>query len=156
IFVTELVFALPLGGYFDRRWPGRREWLGSFSISRGPLVFFLVPGVQPSEGAPGRGRAAVAATAALLLAAGVGGGARNRKNLAHTLMIAVAAGLCFANSAMLIKITLQDLLTKGVPGTAADWPGYVLILANVGGFVAEQEAFAGGSLAAAFSVMTIT
>ncbi len=156
IFVTELVFALPLGGYFDRQWPGVRGWLGSLAISGGLVVFFLVPGVQPAEGTPDRGRAVIAAIALLILAAVLVVGARNRRNLAHTLMISVASGLCYANSAMLMKLTLDDLLTKGIAGTAADWPGYLLILANVGGFVAEQEAFAGGSLAPAFSVMTIT
>jgi drug/metabolite transporter (DMT)-like permease len=156
IFVTELVFALPLGGYLDRAWPGGREWLGSLAISGGLVVFFLVPGVQPAEGQPDMTRAAIATTALLIASVVLVISARKRTNLAHTLMIAVAAGLCYANSAMLLKITLNELLNQGVPATAADWPGYVLILTNVGGFVAEQEAFAGGSLAAAFSVMTVT
>jgi hypothetical protein len=55
-----------------------------------------------------------------------------------------------------MKLTTSDLLDRGVAATAVDWPGYLLALANLAGFVLEQDAFAAGTLPPAVAAMTIT
>jgi hypothetical protein len=59
-------------------------------------------------------------------------------------------------SAVLIKLTAQSLVERGVSATALDWPGYALAVSTLTGLLLEQEAFASGSLAAAVSAMSIT
>jgi hypothetical protein len=71
-------------------------------------------------------------------------------------VLAVAAGLCFAVSAAMIKLTSEDLLHRGVAATARDWPGYALAAATLAGLLVEQGAFAAGSLPTAVASMSIT
>jgi multisubunit Na+/H+ antiporter MnhG subunit len=71
-------------------------------------------------------------------------------------LIAVAAGLCFATSAALMKLTADDLVLRGVSATARDWPGYTLAVTAFTGVVLGQWAFATGSLPTAVAATTIT
>jgi hypothetical protein len=71
-------------------------------------------------------------------------------------LIAVAAGVCFAVSAAMIKLTSDDLIQRGVAATARDWPGYTLAVSTLTGLLLEQGAFAAGSLPAAVAAMSIT
>ena len=71
-------------------------------------------------------------------------------------MLSVGAGLCFAVSAVLMKLTANDLVERGVAATAADWPGYTLAASALTGVVLGQWAFATGSLPTAVATMTIT
>lgn len=156
VLTAQLVFALPLGCAWHRRWQVRRDWLAALAVSAGLAVFLAVPGVAPPAGVPHRDRTAWATLAALTIVAVLVLAARRKSRWAHTWLVAVAAGICFAVSAVLIKLTMADLLQRGVPATARDWPGYCLALTNAAGFLAEQEAFAGGALAAPFAIMMIT
>jgi multisubunit Na+/H+ antiporter MnhG subunit len=79
-----------------------------------------------------------------------------RQPLVQALLLAVAAGLCFAMSAVLMKLTATDLLERGVAATAEDWVGYALAASTLTGLLLGQWAFATGSLAAAIAAMTIT
>jgi hypothetical protein len=156
LLVTQLVFAMPLSTAWARRWPTFIEWVGVVLISGGVATFLLVRSVAPANGEPHRGRVILAGliTAALvvllvILAAG-------RPPLVHAVLVSVGAGLCFAMSAVLMKLTTDDLLHRGVLATALDWPGYSLAVSSVVGLLLEQSAFATGSLSAAVAAMTIT
>jgi drug/metabolite transporter (DMT)-like permease len=156
LLVTQLLFALPLASAWGRRWPALRDWLGGFAICGGVVVFLAVRGVAPFSEEPDRDRVvlaglAIAITVGLLVVASAG-----RPPLVHATLIAVAAGLCFAMSAVLIKLTAEDLLQRGVAATAVDWPGYALAVSTLSGLLLEQGAFAAGSLSAAVAAMTIT
>jgi hypothetical protein len=74
----------------------------------------------------------------------------------HSACIAVAAGLCFALSAVFIKLTATDLLHNGVVATAIDWPGYALAGSTALGLLLEHEAFGAGPLPITMTAMTIT
>jgi hypothetical protein len=82
--------------------------------------------------------------------------AAGRPPLVHAVLVSIAAGLCFAMSAVLMKLTTDDLLHRGVAATAVDWPGYSLAVSTLAGLLLEQDAFATGSLSAAITAMTIT
>ncbi len=156
LLTTQLIFALSLGSVWRRRWPVRRDWAAAAAVCAGLAVFLAVPGVAPPAGVPHRIRTAAATALALVAATTLVLLARRKRRLVHTWLVAVAAGICFAVSAVLMKLTVADLVQRGVPATARDWPGYCLALTNAAGFLAEQEAFAGGSLATTLAIMMIT
>ena len=156
ILVTQLLFALPMAAAWQRRRPGWRDWGSAALICGGLVIFLAVRGVAPMEDRADRARLAwgciaAAAIVAVLLLACVG-----LSRLARATMIAVGAGLCFAVSAAMIKLTSDDLLHTGVAATARDWPGYVLAASTLAGLLLEQGAFAAGSLPSAVAAMSIT
>lgn len=156
LLVTQLLFALPLGSVWSRRWPTPRDWLSAGAICGGLAVFLTVRGVAPMAGSPDRGRAVLAGVSAAAVATVLVLAAAGRRPATHATLIAVAAGLCFAMSALLIKLTVADLVQRGVVRTALDWPGYALAASTLTGLVLEQGAFAAGSLPAAIAAMTMT
>jgi hypothetical protein len=154
--VTQLMFALPLESVWDRKWPRIWDWLSSLAICAGLALFFAVPGTAPSEGTADRSRVALAAVVAVMLVGVLVTSATGRPALPHATLVAASAGVCFATSAVLIKVTIADIRDHGVPATATDWVGYGLAVAAICGFILEQEAFAAGSLTAAVAATTIT
>ncbi|WP_432843800.1 DMT family transporter [Dactylosporangium sp. CA-092794] len=156
LLVTQLLFAMPLSTAWARRWPRPIEWLGAVAVSAGVAVFLSVRSVAPMNGHTDRLRVlaalvVVAGVVALLSFASAG-----RPPLVRATVVSVAAGLCFAMSAVLMKLTAEDLLERGVAATAVDWPGYILAVTTLSGLLLEQGAFATGSLSAAVAAMTIT
>lgn len=156
LLVTQLLFALPMAATAQRRRPGLRDWVSAGLICGGLVVFLAVRGVAPLEDRANRAHlllaCVTAATAVLLIlffSVGV-------PPLVRATMIAVAAGLCYAISAAMIKLTTDDLLTRGVAATAKDWPGYVLAASTLSGLILGQGAFAAGSLPSAVAAMSIT
>jgi len=153
---TQLLFALPLSSADQRRWPRKRDWVFALTICAGLVVLVAVEGSTPLEGEARRPRVILASLCAvggiaLLIAA-------SRKAPARTasLLVAIGAGLCFAMTAVFIKLTTEDLIGRGVAATALDWPGYCLAISAVGGLMLEQVAFAGGPLPWAVAAMSVT
>jgi multisubunit Na+/H+ antiporter MnhG subunit len=70
-------------------------------------------------------------------------------------LLACAAGASFATSASLVKITSDDLTSRGVAATATDWPGYALAVVSVLGVLLQQVAFASGRLPVAATAMIV-
>jgi drug/metabolite transporter (DMT)-like permease len=156
LMVCQLLFALPMALAWRRGWPQWRDWLAAGLVSGGLAVFLAVRDVAPRTDEPDRARLIVAGLAtvgavALLVLASVG-----RPRLVHATLVAIAAGLCFAFTAVAIKVTSEDLVNRGVAATARDWPGYALAASALGGLVLEQGAFATGSLPSAVAAMNIT
>jgi drug/metabolite transporter (DMT)-like permease len=156
VLVTQLLFALPLASAWRRKWPQRRDWVAAAVICSGLIVFLAVRGVAPLEDEPDRHRLLLCVLVAVVLVATIVVASSGRPPLVHASMIAVAAGLCFAVSAAMIKLTTEDLIQRGVAATAADWPGYALAASTLTGLLLEQGAFAAGSLPSAVAAMTIT
>ena len=156
LLVTQLLFALPLATAWARRWPTVRDWLAAAAITAGLVVFLAVRGVAALSGAPNRSRVILAGLCAIVLVCALVTVSAGRRPLVHSTLIAIAAGVCFAMTAVLIKLTMEDLLERGIPATAVDWPGYALAACTLTGLLLEQGAFAEGSLPAAVAAMTIT
>jgi hypothetical protein len=68
---------------------------------------------------------------------------------------AIAAGLCFAVSAALMKLTVDSALRDGV-GVAFQWPAYLLLVSTVLGLVIGQDALAVGHLSTTVAGTAIT
>jgi hypothetical protein len=156
LLVTQLLFALPMASSMCWRWPSRRDWLAGTAICGGVAIFLAVRGVAPMDGTPDRRRVILAGLSVLVVVGLLILGSAGRRPLVHATLIAIAAGLCFAFSAVLMKLTAEDLVQHGVAATAVDWPGYTLALSTITGLLLEQGAFAAGSLASAVAAMTIT
>jgi drug/metabolite transporter (DMT)-like permease len=156
ILVTQLLFTLPMASAWCRRWPQRRDWLSGLAICAGLAVFLGVRGAAPLTGEPDRSLVVAAAGAIAATVAGLMVASAGRRPLVHATLIAVAAGLCFSMSAVLMKLTTADLLTRGVGATARDWVGYGLAASTLAGLLLEQGAFAAGSLSAAAAAIAIT
>lgn len=156
LLVTQLLFTLPLVSLQGRRWPLRREWLAAAGICAGVAVFLAVRGGVPHAGSADRVRILWAAGSALVLICILVIASANRPPVIHAAGVATAAGLCFALSAVFIKLTATSLLHDGVAATATDWPGYALAGSTALGLLLEQEAFGGGPLPITMTAMTIS
>jgi hypothetical protein len=149
----QLLFAMPMSSLERHSWPRRRDWLSALSICMGVVTLMLVDGAAPLSGSPDRPRvllAVVAAVAMVVLLVGIASRVARR---AASVIAAAAAGLCFAASAVLMKVTADDLVVHGVGYTARDWTGYALAGSTLLGLVIEQASFSSGPLPWSVAVM---
>ncbi|QKW35997.1 DMT family transporter [Actinomadura sp. NAK00032] len=156
LLVSQLVFTIVLGTVGTGRRPARLDLLGGLAVSAGLAVLFTVPGAIPPEGEPSRPRILLAGLIAAPAVVVLSRAAWLRAGPVRAALLGVCAGLCFAATAVLIKLTTADLVDRGVAATAVDWPGYALAGSTLLGLVLEQRAFAAGSLPAAMTAMTMT
>jgi drug/metabolite transporter (DMT)-like permease len=156
LLVTQLVFTIVLGTVGTGRRPARMDLLGAVAVSAGLAVLFTVPGAIPPEGEPSRPRLFLAGLIGAPLIVVLSRAAWLRRGPVRAVLLGVCSGLCFAATAVLIKLTTADLVDRGVAATAVDWPGYALAGSTLLGLVLEQRAFAAGSLPAAMTAMTMT
>jgi drug/metabolite transporter (DMT)-like permease len=146
LLATQLLFALPMSSLERRRWPRVRDWFAASCISAGLVVLLVVVHARPLEGEPDRGRivlAALCALAAILVLVPIS--VRFGPNVV-VLVGGACAGICFAMTAVFIKLTTDDLVNHGVAHTARDWVGYALAGSTLLGLVLGQGAFANGPL----------
>lgn len=156
ILVTQVLFAMILTATTSARRPGLRDWLYALSICAGLVVLLSVGGAAPLKDSSDRGLVSLALVALTGLVAVLWIVARSRSGQLASLLLAIGAGCCYAATAVLMKLTTEDLFGRGVLHTALDWPGYSLALATVTGLVLKQSAFASGSLPWSFAAMSIT
>ena len=152
--VTSLLWAIPLTARSVPYGPQWRDYLGAALLGAGLICVIAVRGAARGSRHGQRPSAllflAIAALVAFLLVA-----ALEAPRPLRVTILAIAAGVCYGCSAALIKMTTHDLTTVGVPGTATDWPGYVLALTTGAGTVIQQLSFASGRLAAATTAIFV-
>ncbi len=107
------------------------------------------------EGAADRSRLLLAVGVAAVTVIALLQLAQRRGPLAYSALIAASAGICYAMSAAMIKVTTDSLLTRGVAATALDWPGYLIAVTTFSGLVLGHQAYGSGSLSVAVAVMSI-
>ena len=153
--VTSLLFTLPLSTVGQPDKPRARDWGGGGAVVAGLIVFLAARGGAPGAEDAHRGRLlvmVVVGIGAVLVVAAI---AALRTGPLRATLLACAAGASFAGSATLVKLTSDDLLDKGIVGTATDWPGYALAVVSVLGVVLQQVAFASGRLPVAATAMIV-
>lgn len=146
LLATQLLFALPMSSRERRRWPGWRDWLSALAICVGLVVLLVGVRAAPLQGQADRSRIAITAIGVLIAIVVLVPLSRGWSALMTSIVSAVGAGLCFAMTAVFIKLTTDDLLDHGVGYTASDWVGYSLAVSTGLGLVLEQIAFANGPL----------
>ncbi|MFT4084757.1 MAG: DMT family transporter [Nocardioides sp.] len=155
LMTTQLLFAMPLASWEQKRRPTWPDLLAGAAICAGIALFMTVDGAAPLTGAADRGRVLLAVAAG---AAGIGllvSVSRGRPPTVAAVLLACAAGICFALSAVFMKLTADSLLDHGVRATAVDWVGYALAGSTGLGLVLGQTAYAAGPLPWALAAMNI-
>ena len=153
--VTSLLFTLPLSTVGRPERPHARDWLGGGGIVAGLIVFLAARGAVHGTDSVHRDRflfivlMLLSAVVTLTVVAGLHTGPL------RATLLACAAGASFATSASLVKITSDDLTSRGVAATATDWPGYALAVVSVLGVLLQQVAFASGRLPVAATAMIV-
>ena len=153
--VTSLLFTLPLSTLGRPENPKAKDWLGGGVIVGGLILFLAARGA--AHGADSARRDTFlfillmlfAAVVVLTVLAGL------RSGPLRATLLACAAGASFAASASLVKLTSDDLVSRGIAATATDWPGYALAVVSVLGVLLQQVAFASGRLPVAATAMIV-
>jgi len=156
MMTTQILFTVWLASWAARRRPTTRDVLAGLAICGGVALLMVVNGAAPIGGRADRGLAflvtliAIGAVAVLVAASRF----RPSPTLAAVLL-ACASGVCFAMSAMFVKLTGDDLVHRGIGGTATDWVGYSLAVSTSVGLALGQLSHAAGPLPWSVSAMSI-
>jgi multisubunit Na+/H+ antiporter MnhG subunit len=153
---TQVLFTIMLSSWMARRWPTVLDWLSGSAICGGVALLMAVDGAAPLTGDADRGRVLLVAVAAAGSVAVLVVASRFRPSPAlAALLLACAAGVCFAMTAMFMKLTTDDLIERGVAATARDWVGYGLAASTSIGLALGQLSHAAGPLPWSISAMNI-
>lgn len=153
---TQLLFALPLASIGSRTRPSVRDWMAGLSVCAGIGVLLFSGGAAPLGGSADRPlivAASVAAAVAILLLVRASRGTTPRVT---SVLTGCAAGICFAMSAVYLKLTADELFDKGIGATAVDWVGYALAVSTALGLVLGQASYASGPLPWALAATNVT
>jgi drug/metabolite transporter (DMT)-like permease len=154
LLVTELPFTLVLSAIWLGLRTDRRELLGIGSTCAGLAILLGV-------GQPHGGRSSATATTWLLAGVVTAGvivalvlAGRGRPQLRKSVPFALASGLAFSITALLVKATTARL-RYGIGQVFTSWPVYAMVLAGVLAVLLQQHAMRAGSLAAAKTATTV-
>jgi drug/metabolite transporter (DMT)-like permease len=156
LMTTQVLFTMQLSSWEKRRWPSWLDVLSGVAICGGVALLMVVDGAAPLTGDPNRWLVflvTVIAAGVIVLLTVV---SRFRPSPAlAAILLACAAGVCFALSAMFMKLTADDLLDRGIVDTARDWVGYALAGSTGVGLALGQLSHAAGPLPWSVSAMNI-
>ncbi|WP_460581669.1 DMT family transporter [Gordonia jinhuaensis] len=154
---TQLLFTLPLsavdGGPVR---PRARDWGCALLVCVGLALLIVSQGDVQSPGVAHPARLAITlivAAFAVVVCAVAAGSVATRVG---ALFLAVGAGICYAVTAVALKLTIEDLVSGGLVGALTDWPVYILGVSTATGLVMGQSAFAAGPLPWVLAAMSVT
>ena len=153
---TQLLFVVSLASAEQRRWPKPRDWASALGITGGLVLLLATEGRPPLTGSARRGHVLLATACAVVFIVVLVFISRLSAAWIASMLVGVTAGVCHAMNAVFIKMTIEDLSTRGVAATAADWPGYALALSTLSGLLLGQLAFASGPLPPAVASINVT
>lgn len=156
ILVTQLVFTIPIAAWLTGRRISAVDLAAGLAVCLGVVLFVANWGTTAPAEPAHRDRVLVAVLAALGLALVLIARAARFRPPVRAGCASIAAGLCFAVTAVLIKLTFDSLIHDGLTATATDWCGYLLVLSATMGLLIGQDALAAGALSTAVAGMAIT
>jgi len=156
LMTTQVLFTIALSSGAARRWPTVLDWFAGGSICGGIALLMVVDGAAPMHGDADRWRVLLVTVAAVGAVTVLVAASRFRPSPAlAALLLACAAGVCFAMTAMFMKLTTDDLIERGIAATARDWVGYALAGSTGVGLALGQLSHAAGPLPWSMSAMNI-
>ncbi len=153
---TQLLFALPLASYDARRWPRAQDWVAAGAVCGGIAALLATGGAAPLSGTADQSRIGLASAGAAVAVGVLVRASRGRRPRVTSVFTGCAAGLCFAMSAVYLKLTVDDLFGPGVAATARDWWGYALAASTALGLALGQSSYASGPLPWALAATNVT
>jgi drug/metabolite transporter (DMT)-like permease len=156
VLVTQLLFTIPIAALHTRCRPAPKDFAAGAAVCLGVGLFVASWGTREGPSVVDRPRVLSAVLAALGLALVLVARASRMRPAIRAIFASVAAGLCFAVSAVLMKLTFDSLVNEGVGATAHDWCGYLLAVSTGLGLIIGQDALAAGALSTAVAGMAIT
>jgi len=153
---AQLLFVMAMASGEQRRWPSVRDWLSVIAVCAGLVLLLTAYGASPLTGAPHRHRVLLAMACAVTLIVVLRQVSRHSTPRLASLLIGAAAGLCHAQNAVYLKLTVEDLFHAGALATLLDWPVYALAVTALSGMLLVQIAFASGPLPPAVAAMSVT
>ncbi|MGK8489220.1 DMT family transporter [Nocardia asiatica] len=148
LLVVQLLFALPFAALRRRRALLARDWAGTTAVCAG-LILLVAQGI-PAHSAVRGERLPVAGAAVVVAIVVLFGMSRlARSTQLRSALVAVAAGCCFAATAVLVVVA-----TSALPQPS--WALLGIPVTTLLGGILTQEAYARGSLPTALTAMTIT
>ncbi|WP_330232142.1 DMT family transporter [Nocardia sp. NBC_00508] len=148
LLVVQLLFALPLAAVRRGRALLARDWAGTTAVCAG-LILLVAQGVSPHSAVESRLLPEAGAAVAVAIVLLFGASRLASSTQLRSALVAVAAGCCFATTAVLVV-----LATSRLPEPS--WALLGIPLSAFLGGVLTQEAYARGSLPTALTAMTIT
>ncbi|MEP9384858.1 DMT family transporter [Nocardioides sp. KR10-350] len=156
LMTTQVLFTMPLASWESKRWPKPLDWISGLAICGGVALLMVVDGAAPLQGEADRWLVFLVTVIAVGVIAVLVVASRFRPSPAlAAILLACAAGVCFALTAMFMKLTADDLLDEGVAYTARDWVGYALAGSTGVGLALGQLSHAAGPLPWSVSAMNI-
>ncbi|HEY7223750.1 MAG TPA: DMT family transporter [Micromonosporaceae bacterium] len=156
VLVMQLLFALLISARRRSLRPTPRDWVGASAVCAGVVTLVLLRGgvsqQQPSRGAVGLYVAVIVTAMASWLTAGR---LLRRHAQTRTALVAVASGMCFSTTAVLLVVITSDIAQRGLVG-AFGLPLLGLVASATAGTLLVQDAFASGSMPTALTATTIT
>ncbi|MDT5015097.1 MAG: hypothetical protein QOD39_1257, partial [Mycobacterium sp.] len=156
LMAAQLLFVMGMAAGEQRRWPSVRDWLSVFAVCAGLVLLLTAYGPSPLTGAPHRHRVLMATACAITLVVVLRQASRRAPPSVASLFIGVAAGLCHAQNAVYLKLTVEDVYHGGAATAVLDWPVYALAATALSGMLLGQIAFASGPLPPAIAAMSVT
>jgi drug/metabolite transporter (DMT)-like permease len=132
VMVTQLLFTVPIALWHSRRRPSRLTIVSAGAVFAGVALFIAKWGTSTASGGTDRPRVLAAVVVALGVAIALVTVPAPLRRAARAVLEAIAAGLCFAVSASLMKLTLDSTLRNGF-GALSEWPAYLLAISTVMG-----------------------
>jgi drug/metabolite transporter (DMT)-like permease len=149
-----ILLAVPLDCALDRRPLSRSAFVGVLSGTAGLAGFVLA--AAPAGGTDSPARPALAAALGCCIAAAAGCLAIQRiaDRSWRGCLLGLAAGLTYAGSGSLVKVTV-GLVGHGIGAVVLDWPPYALIVIGGLGLTLNQNAFQSRPLQPALLSLTL-
>jgi drug/metabolite transporter (DMT)-like permease len=148
----DVLFAIPLIAYLNRRPLTRRSIIGGLCIAAGMAAFVAVSPPTSGVGVPGIADWIPALAGIAVLAAAGGFVALRRQGKSRVILLAATAALTYGVLDALTKSTVDILPHRGW-GILTTWEPYALLVAGILGTLLGQSAFNAGPLSLSLPVV---
>lgn len=155
ILVSALLFALPLSARLANRRVTRGEWAWALLLTAALAVFVVLAKARPGDYEASAPTSAVVAVVCAIAVFGCVVIAVRCSGWKRAVVLAAAVGLLFGVVAVLTKIVMHMLTTRGLAAMLTAPALYLLVVLGVLAVFLQQSAFHAGSLQTSVPTMLV-